>query len=241
MKYAIFSDLHGNLDALEVALRSIERRGADKVICLGDVVGYGADPNGCVDVVRERCDVVILGNHDSAVVGTTSTESFTRRAQISTEWTRDHLTEENREWLKALPLSWTGDRFRVVHSSPFEPMEWHYILRQSMADDAFKHFKERLCFMGHSHVPVIFRETGDEGEIPGESEFQLDENDRYLINIGSVGQPRDGDPRLAYGFYDSERHAIEFVREEYDHESASKKIIDAGLPEELGKRLFFGM
>lgn len=241
MKYAILSDIHGNLEALQVAFASLDREGVDQVICLGDIVGYGADPDACVDLIRARCEVTIQGNHDSAVVGSTSTETFTRRAQLSTDWTREQLTPENLEWLNTLPLNRTLDRFLVVHSSPLDPREWYYVLQQSMANDAFRHFEERLCFVGHSHVPVVFRESGDRGEAPGELEIELDENDRYLINIGSVGQPRDGDPRLAYGLYDSNRHSIRIVREEYDHESASRKIIDAGLPEELGKRLFFGM
>ncbi len=241
MKYAILSDIHANLEALEVALDSMARIGAERAICLGDAVGYGANPNRCVDLIREKCEVAIQGNHDSAVVGTTSTVTFTRRAQLSTDWTRDRLTPENLKWLKALPLSWTDDRFRAVHSSPLDPMEWYYVLQQSMANDAFHSFSERLCFLGHSHVPILFRESGREGEVPGETETKLNEGDRYLINIGSVGQPRDGDPRLAYGLYDSDRHTIRIVREEYDHESASRKIIDAGLPEELGKRLIFGM
>ncbi len=241
MRYGLISDIHGNLEALETAFASIDRSGVESVICLGDVVGYGANPNGCVDAVRTKCDVVILGNHDSAVVGSTSIESFTRRARISTEWTRERLSEKNKEYLEGLPLTWSGDGIFAVHASPLEPMEWRYVLRREHAGEAFRHFEEPVCFVGHSHVPVIFRESGTRAGAPVTDEILLDETDRYLINIGSVGQPRDGDARLSWGLYDSEKRIVRLFREEYDHRTASEKIIHAGLPEELGKRLFFGM
>ncbi len=241
MRYAIISDIHGNSDALETALSSIARRKAERIICLGDVVGYGASPNECIKLIREAAEVGLMGNHDSAVIGTTSIESFTRRAQISTEWTRDQLTEEGSQYIESLSMQWNHSGILAVHASPCEPENWTYILDSHSAGEAFRCFDEAICFIGHSHVPIRFLDDGTAGVALREETIRLDPETRSIVNVGSVGQPRDGDPRLSFAIFDSDRGTVQICREEYDIATASRKIIDAGLPEELGKRLFFGM
>ncbi len=241
MIIAIISDIHGNLEALEKALELIDQVEVDEVLCLGDVVGYGADPNECIDRVRSRCSVVLLGNHDAAAVGLTSVEYFNTHARRAAFWTRDRLTEENTEYIRSLPLEHRTDYFLAVHASPHEMEEWHYVTNQGVADDAFAEFEDPVCFIGHSHVPILFREGGARGERLTEGTITLPEKTRSIVNVGSVGQPRDNDSRLSFGVYDSEKRTVTIRREKYDVAAASEKILRAGLPEMLATRLHLGV
>ncbi|NNE09221.1 MAG: metallophosphoesterase family protein [Gemmatimonadetes bacterium] len=241
MKYAIVSDIHGNLEAFKAALDSIREEECEKLICLGDVIGYGANPVECLELARDQCDVILMGNHDAAAAGETSTDNFTLRAQLSTEWTRKQLKPEHLDAIRALPYTWNTSSIFTVHASPYEPKEWHYVLNTAYSDEAFDCFEEFICFVGHSHVPALFSASHEHTGIMEAGELDLSADDRYIVNVGSVGQPRDGDPRLSYCLYDSRRKTIEICRVEYDVETASNKILDVGLPDELAKRLFFGM
>jgi predicted phosphodiesterase len=221
MKYAIVSDIHGNLEAFEAALDLMQKQECEKILCLGDVIGYG--------------------NHDAAAAGLTSTDSFAMRAQISTEWTAKQLSKKQLETIAEFPYTWNTSSIFAVHASPYEPKDWHYVLNTAYATEAFDCFTEFICFVGHSHVPALFSASRTKTGKIDEGEVELDPSDRYIVNVGSIGQPRDGDPRLSYAIYDSRRKTVEICRARYDVESASNKILEAGLPEELAKRLFFGM
>ena len=233
MRLAIISDIHSNLEALSAALEAINKRKVDQIICLGDIVGYGANPRECLRLVRERCSVVLLGNHDLAAVKTEKAEDFNTTARIAARWTNGMLLEEEKSYLASLPYSAMLDDILFVHASPYEPEEFHYILSTRDAVDAMGFFTQRLCFVGHSHVPGMFSERG--------RVTVIDEDERYLINVGSVGQPRDGNPQLSFGLLDTEKWKYENIRLSYDAETAARKIIAAGLPPILGERLMVGM
>ncbi len=233
MRLAILSDIHANLEALTKALRLIETQSVDEILCLGDVVGYGANPNECLELVRKHCPIILKGNHDAAAVDLSGAEGFTYPARLAAYWTHDVLTPENIAFLKNLPLTAKKDDLLFVHASPNQPEEWNYILSDADARDAFYFFTEKICFIGHTHVPVVYSERGRARII--KKEF------RYLINVGSIGQPRDGNPELSYGIFDTDQWMYENVREDYDQEAAAKKIIKAGLPRVLGDRLLLGI
>lgn len=251
MVYGIFSDIHANLEALEAILARLRDMGAERLICLGDVVGYGASPNECIARVRECCEVVVPGNHDYAAIDRTSTEYFNVYAREAVVWTRRTLTRENHDWLAALPLSTPfggAGTYRAVHATPCSPERWDYILDVQDARLQFGCFEEQACFVGHSHQPVLVA-CGSDGRITLErlAETTLGSGIRYLVNAGSVGQPRDGDPRAAAllletgeGDTGTEGSRIRIVREAYDVELAQRKILEADLPAVLAARLAVG-
>jgi len=248
VRIAILSDIHGNLEALEAVLAEAKSRGYDHLVCLGDVVGYGADPQACVDRIREEVwrdiggEYIVKGNHDDAASGGDDTY-FNKDAQRAVRWTHDQLRPESVEWLANLPMERTiGPDVYLVHASPDDPGAWNYVVNLSDAFVAFHNFSEKICFIGHSHVPFHVFVNGQESEIhiePSET-LELKEGFRYLSNVGSVGQPRDGDPRGSYVILDRERGILERFRVEYDVERAASKILAAGLPEFLANRLSRG-
>lgn len=233
MKYAVISDIHSNLEALHKAMSIIDERKVDEIICLGDVVGYGASPNECVEIVRSRCSAVVLGNHDEAALDTTMAHDFNAIARKAVVWTAEHLTEESKLFLHTVPMVEHRSDILFVHSSPESPGAWEYILDSEDAVSALQSFDEKLCFIGHTHVPGIFSKSGRAKLVTAEGQF--------LINVGSVGQPRDGNPKLAFGIFDSDKWEYELIRSEYDIQTAAEKIYAAKLPEELGNRLMYGM
>ncbi|HTY09556.1 MAG TPA: metallophosphoesterase family protein [Bacteroidota bacterium] len=233
MKYAIISDIHGNLEALTKALGIIEERHVDEVICLGDVVGYGANPNECVDAVRRTCSAIVLGNHDEAALDPGGPHDFNPIAQKAIEWTAQQLTEENRSFLSSRPMNVKKEDVQFVHSSPRSPELWDYIINADDAVEAIRSCEEKICFIGHTHVPGIFSAHGRSRSVV--------RSEKQLVNVGSVGQPRDGNPMLAFGIFDSVKWEYELVRAVYDIQSAAEKILNAGLPRELGYRLMYGM
>lgn len=248
MRIAILSDIHGNLEALEAALRDVRQRNCDWMVCLGDIVGYGADPQRCVDLVRREVwrrdgtEMVVKGNHDDAASGGDDTY-FNREAQKAVRWTHDRLSETALEWLANLPLVLNlSPEICLVHSSPEEPEKWNYVVSVSDAYSAFQYFTERFCFIGHSHVPFHVSMTGEGAEIHVEPNEMVSARDgfRYLSNVGSVGQPRDGDWRASYVLLDLENGSLERIRLEYDVDTAAEKIREAGLPGFLADRLFRG-
>ena len=232
MRIAIISDIHANLEALETALRVIREQGADAVVCLGDIVGYGANPNECADAIRSATPHVLLGNHDEAAIHAEKTEYFNPYARIAAEWTYSMLTPENKEYLGELPFTLDLDGIFFVHASPYEPEAWHYILQPADAQHNFPYFNEAVCVVGHSHVPGIFSEDIWTREV--------ERGKKFIVNVGSVGQPRDNDWRLSFGIFDTEQWSYRNIRCEYDVKKASEKIRKAGLPRALAERLIVG-
>jgi predicted phosphodiesterase len=245
VRYLIVSDLHANREALDAVLQQADGR-YDQAICCGDLVGYGADPNPVVDWVRGNCKVTVRGNHDKACTGLDDLEWFNPVARAAAVWTQENLTQQNAEWTRALPHGPVMvEDFQIVHGSPFDEDE--YVLAADEAGQAFGYLERRLAFFGHTHVQGGFIWNQSRVEtIPRtapRSDRQVMEIDpccAYMINPGSLGQPRDGDPRAAYALYDSGSGMLTYFRVRYDIESAQKKIRDAGLPTILADRLQVG-
>jgi diadenosine tetraphosphatase ApaH/serine/threonine PP2A family protein phosphatase len=242
MRVALISDIHSNWEALQVVLQKIEELGVDRIVCLGDVVGYGADPNRCAEEVLARADPVIRGNHDKAAADLMEVTYFNDMARQAVAWTRRTLTEGNLERIRGLPagpLPIGG--FLICHGSPMD--EDQYIFNLGTARRSFEAVQagfpdRRICFFGHTHLPIVIEETGD-AYYP-EEKIRLEEAKSYLINPGSVGQPRDGVPLASFGLLDEEEPSFTLFRIEYPVEEAQRKIIAAGLPAFLARRLASG-
>lgn len=232
MRVAILSDIHGNLEALTTALELIKERAIEKMFCLGDTVGYGASPNECLDLVKANAEAILLGNHDEAALNLSLTENFNPFARVAAEWTSRRLTDEHKELIKSFPYTYHSDGMLFVHSSPYQPREWHYILSAADALTNFPSFSEPICFVGHSHVPGVFCEDIWSREVTA--------GKKCIVNVGSIGQPRDYDPRLSFGIFDTVEWKFELVRAEYDVETAAGKIRKEGLPRSLADRLLEG-
>jgi predicted phosphodiesterase len=245
VRYLILSDLHANLEALNSVIEDAAG-GWDRVVCCGDLVGYGADPNAVVEWVRANCPTVVRGNHDRASTGMDDLEWFNPVARAAALWTLQALSEENAEYIRNLPKGpLMLDGFQVVHGSPFDEDE--YVIAANEASNAFGYLESRLAFFGHTHVQggfiwnrsrveTILRPAAESGS----EDLEIDPECAYLVNPGSVGQPRDGDPRAGYVLYDAETHRVSYCRVRYDIQAAQKKIQDVGLPPILADRLSVG-
>ncbi len=236
MRIAVISDIHGNLEALNAVIDYLKDTGIKNIYCLGDIVGYGPNPNECVELIAQHARITVIGNHDHAVLGLTSTEYFNDFAKISTFWTNNALSQENRDFLSGLNFTHNFDDVLLVHATPSDPPMWHYILSELDARFEFDHFDKRICFIGHSHFPIIFSQEGFSRRM----KQKLDEYDKYIVNVGSVGQPRDGNPKACFCVYDQSTKEIEYVRLTYDVDATRAKIIQAGLPVFLAERLTKG-
>ncbi|HET6782070.1 MAG TPA: metallophosphoesterase family protein [bacterium] len=242
MRYAIISDVHANLEALEVVLGDIDRRRADALICLGDFVGYGPDPVACVERLRPGLAGGVVGNHDRAAVGTLDITDFNPLAQAAILWTREQLTAPVRAFLRDLPSQITPDGFLAVHGSVRDPVE-EYIIDPRAARASFLAGSFRLCVVGHTHMPAIFTLDGDVVSVANfaaDESLRLEPARRYIVNVGSVGQPRDGDRRAAYAWFDEAQQVITMMRLDYPVERTQKKMAEAGLPPMLAERLAHG-
>ena len=241
MTWAFLSDVHGNREALESVVADFFDHGVTRSFFLGDAVGYGASPNECLEIICDLTDVRLLGNHDEAALKSTPPEDFNEFARAGVLWTRDALNERSRTDLRSFTPDYRGEEFLLVHASPDAPDQWDYILDPCGAENAFDSFAEPLCLIGHTHQPLIF---GKKGAAPCTAfradELSLQLGERYLINVGSVGQPRDGDPRACYVLYDPERRRIRYRRVPYDVHAAQEKIHQANLPTFLAARLEIG-
>ncbi len=234
MLVSIISDIHGNLEALKRAIEITEDLRCDQIVCLGDIVGYGPNPDECVSMIRSASDHVVMGNHDHAVFDVEATEKFNDIARMAVSWTRERLQPNNMEYLAGLPLALTMDDVLFVHSTPAEPESWHYVFDEEDAAEGFGRMDSSVCFIGHTHIPVHFSTSHEQaGPV-------LARDHKHIINVGSVGQPRDGDPRLSFGVFDSEAWTYRSVRAEYDVQTTAEKIRQAGLPLFLAERLLRG-
>jgi predicted phosphodiesterase len=242
MKVAVISDIHANKQAFEAALEAISSSDAAEVWCLGDLVGYGADPDACVELAREHAAVCLAGNHDLAVTGEVPLDEFSRGASLAAQWTQDVIAKDNLEFLEGLTAQGREERVGLYHASPRDPV-WEYVLSTLVADLCLDAQSERLCLIGHSHVALSF--TRDEGELasgePRRDGARLDiSSGEWLLNPGSVGQPRDGDPRAAWLLLDLDAMTAGYMRTEYDVAGAAAAIRAAHLPDSLAERLEYG-
>jgi predicted phosphodiesterase len=242
MIYGIISDIHGNLESLLAIMEKIKSYGKriDRIICLGDIVGYGADPAECIRITREVSDVIIAGNHDFAVCEQTSIENFNDYAKEAVLWSRDEVDKDGIDFLKELPFKHSERSADFVHSSLHRPESWRYLSGTPDTYIDFQIMEKKVLFVGHTHVPVIFENVGMEVKRLDLYELTLDPRKKYIINPGSVGQPRDRDPRASFAIYNSGKKFIKIIRVEYDIEKAQRKILSAGLPDILATRLSYG-
>lgn len=242
MRILIISDIHANLTAFETVMKHAEGQW-DYVWCLGDVVGYGPDPNECVALLRTLPHLCLAGNHDWAALGRLDVRTFNHDARRAAEWTQETLTPENIAYLEALPVTFVIGSYTLVHASPREPV-WEYILEPLGAALNFPHFETPYCFVGHTHQPVIYEMISDNGDTreraPRYSQGHQLNGQRQIINPGSVGQPRDQNPNAAYGLLDLEAGVFEHRRVPYDIAATQKRMRQHGLPERLVARLEHG-
>jgi len=238
-RYAIIADIHANLDAFQAVLEDIKQQKCTHVVCLGDVVGYGANPKECLDIVRGMNIPVVKGNHDEYVGSDDSPDGFNDAAAEAVAWTRAQLTEEDRKWLRDLKYFRLVANFSIVHATLDAPQRWGYVFEKLEAAASFTYQNTQICFFGHTHVPVAFiRDTGVRGGTY--SKFRVEPGKKYFVNVGSVGQPRDGNAKAAYVIYDMPAQTIELRRLDYDIAAAANKILAAGLPQRLAERLHKG-
>ena len=239
MRYAIIADIHSNLEAFEVVLADIKAQKCTHYACLGDVVGYGANPKECLKIVRDLGMPCVKGNHDEYCSTDAHTEGFNPHAAQAVNWTRQQLTAEERQWLHDLKYLRLVASFSIVHATLDGPQRWGYVFNKLDAAASFTYQNTGVCFFGHTHVPVAFiRDSMVRGGTY--SKFKVEAGRKYFVNVGSVGQPRDENPKAAYVVYDLDESTIELRRLDYDIAKAQKKIIDAGLPQRLADRLSFG-
>ena len=237
MKIAVISDVHSNIEALKAVLSKLDQTDVERVICLGDIVGYGADPGGCLELVKKRCDVVVAGNHDCAIGDFEEYSMLNLYAAEAIDWTRNILSDEWKIYLETLPMVLEENNIVYVHSSPHKPENWSYIVSREDALYEFRYFKGSAAFVGHSHKAGIYCHDGDTFD----DEVILHKGKRYIINVGSVGQPRDGNPDASYAVYDEGMNKVNINRVAYDVEAAADKIREAGLPSFLSSRLTTGI
>jgi diadenosine tetraphosphatase ApaH/serine/threonine PP2A family protein phosphatase len=242
MRYGVFSDIHSNLEAMTATLNAMKAEGTEEYLCSGDLVGYYSNPNEVIELIEKmRCWKLVLGNHDAGCIGTTSLSHFNPSAAEAILWTQPRLKPKNRRFLENLRLREEIGNNLLVHSSPFQSEEWHYLIRQEDLERNFRYFQGFICFFGHVHEPFVAEQSPDGSVVLlKKSEYKLKKDCRYFANSGSVGQPRDGDPRACYLIYDSSDLSLSVRRVEYDYATTAKKTLDAGLPDSLAQRLKLG-
>jgi len=246
LRIGIVSDIHANLAAFEAVIAALRTAGAtERLWCIGDMVGYGPNPNECLDLLRSFDHICVPGNHDYGLLGKTDIENFNGDARFALEWTEEVIRQDNRDYLDALDQPWVPDNgdFTVVHASPRDPI-WEYLLDVEAAYECFPFFGTPYCLVGHTHVPVVFRQSPGGGPVklgqpePGE-QLRLG-GTRMIINPGSVGQPRDGNPQAAFAILDLERATLEFQRVEYPISVTQAAMRELNFPRRLIQRLDYG-
>jgi len=241
MKYAIISDIHANLEALDAVLAKARDLDVDGYICMGDVVGYNANPRECIETLQQLAPAaVIRGNHDQYASSSAELIGFNPQAAWAVEWTRENISEDDKAWLRSLPFQETlGAKVTLVHATLDMPAKWGYIFDKWNATACFNYQRTQVCFFGHTHVPLAFDRFGQvtAGKY---REVRFEPGHKYLINVGSVGQPRDGDPRAAFAIYLPDERKVELHRVSYDLDTCQAKIRQVGLPERCAERLAIG-
>src|ERR1041384_875923 len=239
MKYAVIADIHANLEALDVVLADIKEQHCTHFCCVGDVVGYNANPKECLDIIRSMGMPCVKGNHDEYCSSEDDLIGFNPHAAAAVDWTRKQLTKEDRQWLSELKYVRLVSSFSMVHATLDGPQRWGYVFDKLAAAASFTYQNTSVCFFGHTHVPVAFiRDSVVRGGTY--SKFKVEPGRKYFVNVGSVGQPRDGNPKAAYVIYDLDEGSIELRRLDYDIPKAPKKIPRGGLPPRLAHRLAEG-
>ncbi len=242
MRYGIFSDVHSNLEALTAVLTALAGDSVDRVLCGGDLVGYAAEPEACVAAVRQAAHGVVAGNHDWAVAGRFPFEWFQETARVALQWTTGQISPATAQYLAALPLTWRDEQVTVAHGTLHEPEAFHYLLDTRQAEASFKVQRTPVAFVGHTHVPVVFRREADGTvRVQRDPVVPLHPGLRYLVNVGSVGQPRDHHPEATYCLYDTAAARVEFKRVPYPVGITQGKIRAAGLPVRFADRLGHGI
>jgi predicted phosphodiesterase len=239
MKYAIIADIHGNLEALQTVLEDCKTQKVTHYACLGDVVGYNANPKECLDIIRDMGMPIVKGNHDEYCSSEQELDGFNAHAAEAVNWTRKQLSEEDRKWLRDFKYLRLVASFTIVHATLDGPQRWGYVFDKLAAAASFTYQNTAVCFFGHTHVPVAFiRDSVVRGGTY--SKFKIDHGRKYFINVGSVGQSRDGVAKATYVIYDMDEQSIELRRLDYDMATTQRKILEAGLPPRLAERLSFG-
>jgi predicted phosphodiesterase len=239
MKYAIVADIHANLEALQVVLEDAKAQKCTHHACLGDVVGYNANPKECLDIIRDAGMPCVKGNHDEYCSIESNLEGFNPHAAEAIQWTRNQLTEEDRDWLRSMKYIRLVASFSIVHATLDGPQRWGYVFDRLAAAASFTYQNTSVCFFGHTHVPVAFiRDSVVRGGTY--SKFKIEPGRKYFINVGSVGQSRDGVPKATYVIYNMDEGSVELRRLDYDMPKTQAKIRAAGLPERLAERLPLG-
>jgi diadenosine tetraphosphatase ApaH/serine/threonine PP2A family protein phosphatase len=243
MRLAIISDIHSNIEALTEVLKAAEHHKADRFVSLGDIVGYGASPNVCCDLVRSVTEVTLLGNHDAAVAGRMDYSFYYDAARHALDWSASVLTDENMMWLRSLPYTYRIGEVGFSHGSPIDPKAYEYIFALEQARELMPHAAElpEVTFIGHSHLCKAFAIGNGEVNDVVAQKFGVRRGYKYLISVGSVGQPRDYDNRACFVIHDTDARTVEYIRVEYDIETSAQKIFDADLALNFGKRLFLGV
>jgi predicted phosphodiesterase len=239
MRFAIFGDIHANLHALHAVLSDAREQLCTHYVCMGDVVGYNAFPKQCIEIVRNLECPVVKGNHDEQASMLGDQEGFNPLAEEAMNWTREQLSAADKEWLRSLRMQRQVRDFTIVHATLDTPHKWGYVFNQLDAAASFSYQHTSVCFIGHTHTPKAYVRDGSVRTIPLDT-LQLQQGKRYLINVGSVGQPRDSDWRSAYCIYDTNTSDVKLRRIEYDLAGAQQAIIDSGLPRKLAERLAVG-
>jgi len=242
MRYAIFGDIHSNLEALEAVFAAYSSENIDEYICSGDVVGYAANPNECVEAIRKTCVVTVAGNHDWASVNLIPGDYFNPAAIEAIEWTKKALSSKSKEFLESLKLVYKNNDFILVHGTLDNPAEFDYMSNDYTARKSFLSMESDICFLGHTHVPGTFIKGAKENIIyHQDSRIVIEKGNKYIINTGSVGQPRDNNSLAAYAIFDTSKHEVLIKRVDYEYKLTRKKIISARLPVRLGDRLLLGI
>ncbi len=240
MRIAIISDIHGNYSALEQVISDIDQQNIDEIYCLGDIVGYGPSPNECVAYVQERASVSLLGNHDAVAIDRDNIETFNTYAKEAILWTRKELSAKSKNYLSNLKMTHHALNLTYVHSSPLKPEEWTYISTIHVAMEQFSHFPGQVCFVGHTHVAIILAQDQFLNKGFRSESVSFEDKERYIINVGAVGQPRDYNPKASYGILDTEKNHFEYRRIQYDIQKTQNLMEKAGLPMYLIDRLTDG-
>lgn len=239
MRFAIFGDIHANLHALTAVMQDAAAQSVTHYVCMGDIVGYNANPHECLEIVRNLDCPTVKGNHDEQASISGNQEGFNELAEEAMQWTREHLTIEDKDWLRSLRLQRQVRDFTIVHATLDTPHKWGYVFNQLDAAASFSYQNTALCFIGHTHRPKVYVRDGSVRMVDLDM-IALQPGKKYLINVGSVGQPRDGNPMAAYCIFDARSNEVELRRLDYDIAGAQEAIRAVGLPDRLADRLAEG-